>query len=150
LDRFVGTGLGRKRSGFRLARLLPNLLASRPSRIQPELTPEISSRIPLVRPSSGGLEDASLDTIEGVGMTLSGSLECPLLPETSGGLRKAREELAPGVSPVLSSSKGGSSSSPGVGSTVGSQEMMVLRSSSLEDPRSKSLIQYKRKGRKPK
>jgi hypothetical protein len=27
---------------------------------------------------------------------------------------------------------------------------MVLPSSSLEDPRSKSLIQYKRKGRKPK
>jgi len=90
LDHFVGTGLGRKRSGFRLARLFPKLLASCALRIQPELTPEISSGIPLVRLSSGGLEDASLDTIEGVGMTLSGSLGCPLLPETSGGLEEGQ------------------------------------------------------------
>jgi hypothetical protein len=82
LDRFVGTGLGRKRSGFRLARFLPKLLASRPSRIMPEMSLEISFGIPLVRPSSGGLEDASLDTIEGVGMSLSGLLGCPLLSET--------------------------------------------------------------------
>jgi hypothetical protein len=179
LDRFVRTGLGRKHSGFRLARLLPKLLASHLSRIQLELTPEISSRIPLVRPSSAGLEDASLDTIKDVVMTLSGSLGCPLLPETSfqkvpittleveklmgkngdelegfdgisRGLRKAREELAPGVPPVLSSSRGGSSSSPDIGSAVGSLERMVLPTLSLEDPRSKSLIQYKRKGRKPK
>jgi hypothetical protein len=82
LDRFVGTGLARKCSGFRLARFLPKLLASRPSRIMPEMSPEISSGIPLVRPSSGGLEDVSLDTLEGVGMSLSGLLGCPLLPET--------------------------------------------------------------------
>jgi len=48
----------------------------------PEMSPEISFGIPLVRPSSGGLEDASLDTIEGVGMSWSGLLGCPLLPET--------------------------------------------------------------------
>lgn len=58
-------------------------------------------------------------------MMLSGSLGCPLSPDTFGGLRKAREELAPGVSPVLSSSRGGSSSLPGVGSTVGSPNRMV-------------------------
>jgi hypothetical protein len=82
LDCFVGTGLGHKRSGFRLARFLPKLLASRSSKIMPEMSPEISSGIPLVRPYSGGLEDASLDTIEGVGMSLSGLLGCPLLSET--------------------------------------------------------------------
>lgn len=82
MDRFVGTRVGRKRSGFRSAGLLPKLLASRPSRIMPKMSPKISSRIPLVRPSSGGLEDDSLDTIEGVGMSLSGLLGCPLLLET--------------------------------------------------------------------
>jgi hypothetical protein len=82
LDHFVGTGLGRKRLGFRLARFLPKLLTSCPSKIMPEMSLEISFRIPLVRPSSGGLEDASLDTIEGAGMLLSGLLGCPLLPKT--------------------------------------------------------------------
>lgn len=81
LDRFVGIGLGRKCSGFWLARFLRKLLASRLSRIMSEISPEISSRIPLVRPSYGGLEDASLDTIEGVGMSLLGLLGCPLLSE---------------------------------------------------------------------
>jgi hypothetical protein len=82
LDRFVGTRLGRKRLGFRLARLLPKLLASRSLRILLEMSLEISSGIPLVCRSFGGLEDASVDTIEGVGMSLSGFLGCPLLSET--------------------------------------------------------------------
>jgi hypothetical protein len=82
LDYFVGTGLGRKRSGFHLARLLLKHLASRRSRILSEMSPEISSGIPLVHPSSGGLEDTSLDTIEGVGMSLSGLFRCPLSPKT--------------------------------------------------------------------
>jgi hypothetical protein len=63
------------------------------------MTPEIS----LVSPT-GGLGDASLDTIEGEGMVSLGSLGCPLLPETS-------LSSTPGVSLVLSSSRGGSSSS---------------------------------------
>jgi hypothetical protein len=82
LGRFVETGLGCKRSSFQLARFLPKLLASRLSKIMPERSSEISSGIPLVHPSSSGLEDALLDTIEGVGMSLSGLLGCRLLQET--------------------------------------------------------------------
>jgi hypothetical protein len=54
LGRFVGFGLGRKRSGFRLARLLPKP-KSRSSRILPELTPESFSGLSLIRPPPGGL-----------------------------------------------------------------------------------------------
>lgn len=79
MDRFVGTGLGRKRSGLHLARLIPKPLASRP----PRILPEISSGTPLNLPSTGDLEDAPLDTIKGVGMASSGSLGHSLLPETS-------------------------------------------------------------------
>jgi hypothetical protein len=59
--------------------------------------PEISSGISLVRPPSGGLEDASLDTIEGVGMSLLGLLGCPLLPET---MEVVPETVDTGTGPV--------------------------------------------------
>jgi hypothetical protein len=97
LDCFVGTGLGRKRSGFRLARFLLKLLASRPLKIMPEMSLEISSGISLVRPPSGGWEDTSLDTIEGVGMSSSGLLGCPLLPET---MEVVPETVNTGIGPL--------------------------------------------------
>jgi hypothetical protein len=97
LDRFVGTGLGRKRLDFLLAQFLLKLLASSPLKIIPEMSPKISSGIPLVCPSSGGLEDASLDTIEGVGMSLSGLLGCPLLPEA---LEVVLETVDTGIGPL--------------------------------------------------
>jgi hypothetical protein len=97
LDHFVGTGLGRKHSSSQLARFLPKLLASYPSKIMPEMSPKISSRISLVHPSSGGLDDASLDTIEGVGMSLSGLLGCPLLPKT---MEVVPETVDTGIGPL--------------------------------------------------
>jgi len=74
------------------------------------MTPEISYGIPLVCPSTGGLEDASLDTIEGVGLVLSISLGCPLLPESS-------SSTVLGAILVLSSSRGGTSNSQMVSET---------------------------------
>jgi hypothetical protein len=56
LDQYVGSGLGRKRSGFRVAHLIPKLKASRPSRSLGETTPELSSGMFLVRPPPRGLE----------------------------------------------------------------------------------------------
>jgi hypothetical protein len=77
LARFVGTSLGH-RSGFRLARLFPKLILSRPLSILPEISPEISSGSPLDRLSTGVLVDVQLETSESVGMASSGSPGCLL------------------------------------------------------------------------
>jgi hypothetical protein len=60
LGRLAGSSLGQKRSGFRLARLLPKPLASCPSRILPEMTLEISSRVFLGLPPLGGESSCNL------------------------------------------------------------------------------------------
>jgi hypothetical protein len=100
LGRFVGFGLGRKRSGFRLARLLPKP-KSRSPRILPELTPESFSGLSLIRPPPGGLVVPS----SGEGLVAPGASPFPapslalLWPEPS-------SPAVPGASPVRTSSPG--------------------------------------------
>jgi hypothetical protein len=48
LDRFAGSGLSRKSSGFRVARLMPKAKVSRPSSSPQETTSKVSSGLILV------------------------------------------------------------------------------------------------------
>lgn len=104
LGRFAVSGLDRKRSSFRLASLMSKPKVSRPSRLLVEMMPKSSSGMVMGQPPVGGLEAASLDTIEGAGQAKLVSLGCALRPGQS-------LSSVPGAVPVLASYGGGSCSS---------------------------------------
>jgi hypothetical protein len=106
LARFVGTSLGHH-SCFRLARLFPQPVLSRPLSI----LPEISSRSPLDHLSTGVLVDIQLEASESVGMASSGSFGCLLQSKTSSSLPlpEITSPVDSGVMLVLSPFGGGSS-----------------------------------------
>lgn len=74
LDRFAGSGLSRKSSGFRVACLITKAKVSRPSSSTPETTSKVSSRLILVQPPPKGLEVAASIATEGAGSVISVSV----------------------------------------------------------------------------
>jgi hypothetical protein len=83
LDRFAGSGLSRKSSGFCVAHLMPKAKVSRPSSSPPETTSKVSSRLILVRPPPGGLKVAASVATEGAGPAISISVGGSIRSEPS-------------------------------------------------------------------
>lgn len=83
LDRFAGSRLSRKSSGFHVARLVPKSKVSRLLSTPPETTLKVSSRLILVRPPPGGLEVASSVATEGTGLAISVSVGGSIRSEPS-------------------------------------------------------------------
>jgi hypothetical protein len=172
MKRSFGSGLGRKRFGFRMACFLPKSSVPRPSCNKPVSTPEMSYEMFLVRSPSGSMEIASSDASEVAG-SASPLFSVPASPSSipvSSGLvtllstdpgaiftdsmasSEAGRKLFPQVLDPVDLGRGSETSALGsqVPIVMGSPEGRILPSSSLEEPTSKPLIQYKRKGRKPK
>jgi len=74
LDRFAGSGLSRKSSGFRMARLMPKAKVSHPSSSMPETTSKVSSGLILVLPPPRGLEVTASVATKGAGPAISVSV----------------------------------------------------------------------------
>jgi hypothetical protein len=83
LDRFAGSGLSCKSSGFRVARLMPKAKVSRPSSSTPETTSKVSTALILVRPPPRGLEVAASVATEGAGPAISVSVGGSIRSEPS-------------------------------------------------------------------
>jgi len=71
LERFVGSRLSRKSSGFHVTRLMPKAQVSHPSSSSPETTLKVSFGLILVRPPLGGLEVAVSVATKGAGPAIS-------------------------------------------------------------------------------
>jgi hypothetical protein len=151
LGRFVRSGLGSKCLGFSLTRLLQK--------------PRDSFGLLLVQPPIGGLEAVLLGPVSLALLEQPLQLDPQNTPILGSPTLKVLSPVA--LAPTLVSGVSAASSSigftspaivPGVSSMVspqvlhevGSLEGRVFPSFSLEEPTSKYLIQYKRKGRKSK
>jgi hypothetical protein len=168
MKRSFGFGIGRKGFGFCMACFLPKSSVPRPSCNKPVSTPEMF----LVRSPSGSMEIASSDASEVAGsasLLFSVPASPSSIPVSSGLVTllstdpgaiftdsmaslEAGRKLFPQVLDPVDLGRGSETSALGsqVSIVVGSPEGRILPSSSLEEPTSKRLIQYKRKGRKPK
>lgn len=111
LDRFVGIGLGCKCSGFRLARLIPQRLASRPSRILPETSlhpflPELELLLPVAPGASPSsvtlLVGSGLDSFVSVEKELVQAPAVPVEKKSAEGLEVPSRVPGFGVAPLLS------------------------------------------------
>jgi hypothetical protein len=83
LDRFAGSGLSHKSSGFRVGRLMSKAKVFRPSSSPPKTTSKVSSGLILVRPPPGGLEVAASVATEGAGPAISVSVGGSIRSEPS-------------------------------------------------------------------
>lgn len=73
LDRFSGSGMGHKHLGFHMARFRPKPKATHPSGSLPEMTPEWSSGMFLVRSPPEGLVGDELVATKGTSPMSSAS-----------------------------------------------------------------------------
>jgi hypothetical protein len=83
LDRFAGSGLSRKSSGFHVARLMPKAKVSHPSSSPSKKSSKVSSGLILVRPPPGGLEVAASVATKGAGPAISISIGGSIRSEPS-------------------------------------------------------------------
>jgi hypothetical protein len=83
LDRFAGSGLSHKSSGFRVGRLMTKAKVSRLSSSPTETTSKVSSGLILARPPPGGLEVAASVAAEGAGPAISVSVGGSIRPKPS-------------------------------------------------------------------